>query len=97
MTHDNQVIKMRPFSSSDTLPLLPHLNNKSTLECFLRKKKKGWGKKILFVFFRLNLSLYLGVKMGIIRQGAEGGKGLVKSASARVKVPDFLNSSLRNG
>lgn len=36
MTHDNQVIKMSPFSTSDTLPLPPHLNNKSALLCFLK-------------------------------------------------------------
>lgn len=99
MTRDNQVIKMSPFSTSDTLPFPPHLNNKSALECFLKQEKKK-GKKnkrretdFLFIF-RLTLSLYSGVKMV---SKLEGGKGPVKSASACVKVPGFLNSSLRTG
>lgn len=97
MTRDNQVIKMSPFSTSDTLPLLPHLNNKSALECFLKqkeKKKKKRGKTDFLFIFRLTLSLYSGVKMV---SKLEGGKGPVKSASACVKVPGFLNSSLRTG
>lgn len=98
MTRDNQVIKMSPFSTSDTLPLLPHLNNKSALECLLKQKKgerekKGGNSDFSFIF-RLTSSVYLGVKMV---SGLVGRKGPVKSASACVKVPSFLNSSLRTG
>lgn len=32
MTRDNQVIKMSPFSATDTLLPSPHLNNKSAEE-----------------------------------------------------------------
>lgn len=100
MTRDNQVIKMSPFSTSDTLSLPPHLNNKSALECFLKqkgvgRKKKKRGKTDFLFIFRLTLSLYSGVKMVSKLEGGE--KGPVKSASACVKVPGFLNSSLRTG
>ncbi len=60
MTRDNQVIKMSPFSTSDTLPLPPHLNNKSALECFFKQegeKQKDFylysKHKHLFVLFSL--------------------------------------------
>lgn len=58
MTRDNQVIKMSPFSTSDTLPLPPHLNNKSALECFLKqeeKKKKEKWRNWLSLYFQVNL------------------------------------------
>ena len=40
MTRDNQVIKMKPFYTSDTLPLSPHLG----LLAFsaIEKDKVGW-------------------------------------------------------
>lgn len=43
MTRDNQVIKMNPFSTSDTRPLWPHLNNKSTLRVRSQTEKEGVG------------------------------------------------------
>lgn len=76
---------MSPFSTSDTLSLPPHLNNKSALECFLKqkgvgRKKKKRGKTDFLFIFRLTLSLYSGVKMV---SKLEGGKKVL----SKVPVP----------
>lgn len=99
MTRDNQVIKMSPFSTSDTLPLPPHLNNKSALECFLKQKEKKERKenreKWLSLHFQVNHIFIFRGKDGKTAKG--GKKSPVKGASACVKAPGFLNSSLRTG
>lgn len=94
MTHDNHVIKMSPFSTSDTLLLSLHLNNKSAVECRLPKKRRKAAKTDLLFIPRLTSSLYFGVKAV---RNLEGRKAPVKSSSACVKVAGFLNSSPRTG